>query len=876
MLGKMGGASGLRGFAGGGSTWTSKDETWNSLSPFQRAAAMALMEADGRDPTAARNALGAMINRAMKSGEELGTHVGRSIYQPAIEPAQQARLRSIVGSDDFGSLTQWAADRHAGKVADPVNGATHFLAPEKTMLDLEARDPEKYKNWGPRGANWTGYDPATGEYKGVVLRDSSHAFLAPEGRYEGNPGAPQPPDGMDAATYGSPSGLRPASGSMTASLPAPYAGDSSPSGGISDLIKAFSQGGSKSGGGNSPQAKAPPQQEDDTAALRSTQDSLAKLMASLEAPRKAFDRGGAVEWLDGQPQFSSDTDAPMMEAGASRLPDRGAINGTPMSAIGTPYEAAPTRSALSVPTSSRDIISTDQPQEKSWLGKVWDEMREPGIYAGKAPTKWQMFANELQSTPSPTMRGPGEGKAAAFSKMVDNQMEQQRINNSLAQVMAQLTGKMPDGTLTMEGKKIDPGIAHTNAQTKLLDVEAIAKDPRIAGAKMILAQKVMNGEPVTQDDINSAYGIASSGKLNGATPSELPPSTESKPSAAAPSSSGASSAVSAAPTTSAGGAPASGIPNATPRAYSPAAVPQGGDPTARVNRPNAAPATTTQRPYMTEEDKNFSLLHMLAPELRASLEKNPGFQGRVEEAKLRAKRNIETEEKQTQGKELERQINELEERMVKAGPEILNYATGPYLSDPNWQKRLALIPFTGGEGSVLNQAQILNTKVQHTIDALSTQYSALSGGKVTSDAARAELKSAVGEAFKARGPAGVFEILHDAKRNIQGLAHLPIDPLREDYYPEQWRKPEAKPKAAPSEAVSASGPPPSAVQELLANPDSPEHIESFNKHFNGGKPGLAERMIWDGAKSKQLGVTPKGEDYAPHNILRRIIGLPPI
>ncbi len=51
------------------------------------------------------------------------------------------------------------------------------------MLNLERSNPAKYKNWGPRGANWTGYDPATGAYKGVVMRDASHAFLAPEGAF---------------------------------------------------------------------------------------------------------------------------------------------------------------------------------------------------------------------------------------------------------------------------------------------------------------------------------------------------------------------------------------------------------------------------------------------------------------------------------------------------------------------------------------------------------------------------------------------------------------------------------------------------------------------------------------------------------------------
>ena len=161
--------------------WTKSDPAWQALNKYQRAAAMSLMEADRMDPQSARNALGAMINRSAREGVDLGEHTSKSIYQPTIEPAQQARLSKILRTGDYHNLTAWAERRSNGQEPDPVSGATHFLAPEKTMLALEAKNPAKYKNWGPRGANWTGYDPDKGEYKGVVMRDGSHAFLAPEG-----------------------------------------------------------------------------------------------------------------------------------------------------------------------------------------------------------------------------------------------------------------------------------------------------------------------------------------------------------------------------------------------------------------------------------------------------------------------------------------------------------------------------------------------------------------------------------------------------------------------------------------------------------------------------------------------------------------------
>lgn len=180
--------------------WTASDETWQGLGPTQRAAAMALLEADGRDPTAARHALSAMINRASKAGEDLGAHVSKPIYQPAIEPTQRARLGSILSSPAYKDLTQFADDRLAGRVDDPVGGATHFLAHEPVMEKLRDSNPSKYRSW----VNWTGYNKGGGSYSNPdgspVFRDKSHAFLAPEGRYVPKVAA-QPPDGMDAATY---------------------------------------------------------------------------------------------------------------------------------------------------------------------------------------------------------------------------------------------------------------------------------------------------------------------------------------------------------------------------------------------------------------------------------------------------------------------------------------------------------------------------------------------------------------------------------------------------------------------------------------------------------------------------------------------------
>lgn len=172
-------------------SWTHSDPQWLALDPYQRAAAMSMMEANA-GPNAAQdrtNVLGAMINRSNAEGVPLGESVSARIYQPTFEPSQQARLSRILADPAHADLAAQAQRYATG--AEPVpHGATHFLAPEKTMLALEAREPNKYRSW--RG--WTGFNDKTGEYSGVQFRDASHAFLTPGGN-----SAPRPPQAQQQA-----------------------------------------------------------------------------------------------------------------------------------------------------------------------------------------------------------------------------------------------------------------------------------------------------------------------------------------------------------------------------------------------------------------------------------------------------------------------------------------------------------------------------------------------------------------------------------------------------------------------------------------------------------------------------------------------------
>lgn len=168
-------------------TWTGANPVWQKLNPYERAAAMAIMEAGGGQNSI--NVLGAMINRSQRTRDPLGDHVSKPIYQPTIERSQEERLGRILQHKDFPQLVNWAMRRESGLEQDPVDGATHFLVPEKQMLALSGGvrmtpkgvrgNSDKYYSW----PQWTGYNPETGEYKGVITRDGKHAFLSPDGRY---------------------------------------------------------------------------------------------------------------------------------------------------------------------------------------------------------------------------------------------------------------------------------------------------------------------------------------------------------------------------------------------------------------------------------------------------------------------------------------------------------------------------------------------------------------------------------------------------------------------------------------------------------------------------------------------------------------------
>lgn len=165
------------------------DGVWRNLTPSQRLALMGLLERDGGDYASGINTIHANINRAraldwdtdrvlnFKGRGRDGTPNRYGWFQPLDEPGQRARADALLKHPDFALYDAEAQAAINGFVPDRVGGATHYLSKPGTMLALEAREPGKYKSW----RSWTGFDPATREYRNQTAVDRSHAFLAPEG-----------------------------------------------------------------------------------------------------------------------------------------------------------------------------------------------------------------------------------------------------------------------------------------------------------------------------------------------------------------------------------------------------------------------------------------------------------------------------------------------------------------------------------------------------------------------------------------------------------------------------------------------------------------------------------------------------------------------
>lgn len=157
-------------------TWTSQDSRVQAMDKYQRAALIATLE--DNDPEGSKDVISAMVNRAQKGNQDLGAHVMGRIYEPnqARDHKAQARAQQYLNDPSkLQSLADYAKQREMGLVPDRVNGATHFIIPEKHMVKKWEEDPNVYRisSWG----SWTGYNHSTGRYSPQYERHRNKAHV---------------------------------------------------------------------------------------------------------------------------------------------------------------------------------------------------------------------------------------------------------------------------------------------------------------------------------------------------------------------------------------------------------------------------------------------------------------------------------------------------------------------------------------------------------------------------------------------------------------------------------------------------------------------------------------------------------------------------
>jgi len=257
------------------------------------------------------------------------------------------------------------------------------------------------------------------------------------------------------------------------------------------------------------------------------------------------------------------------------------------------------------------------------------------------------------------------------------------------------------------------------------------------------------------------------------------------------------------------------------------------------------------------------------------------------------------QQKQAAGTRVYAAMDELEQKVMAwmdHAPKAFNAATGEYNSLPSVQ-------FATGW---MNQGgQAFHRMLEHDIAKMTALYREMPGSSKGSgsDAQDANFKEAMGEFIKAKTPTQALAILQSAKQLIRdkgGLPHgfeLPPRPMhprdvaavREyattpmgDDSPYVTGIPREQAGTAPK-ASPPPVPPVEAIDELLRNAGSPKHVDSFNRHFNSGKPGLAEHLI-EMRQAEQRAAPPSPplappnsvNPHAPHNLLRRLFGLDPV
>ena len=306
---------------------------------------------------------------------------------------------------------------------------------------------------------------------------------------------------------------------------------------------------------------------------------------------------------------------------------------------------------------------------------------------------------------------------------------------------------------------------------------------------------------------------------------------------------------------------------------------------------------------------------------KALWEQDPTAEARKKQATIMGELAAKRGEARIAGEGILRSYAQLKHEFDNTPDSILSAAIGPYAMAPYSshtpmvggmtppqaaaaygmvpQSWASLIPF-GGHANADDAWNAQNT-FYHLSHGITNAFVANAGkGLNMTDARQQMFDKTMRDFMEATDRKAAQNILTHAKAVITNDFHL--TPERADeVIAEEIEKIKAAKKAKQAGAAesgggdkaNASGPPIQAVQELLANADQ-VHIESFNRHFNGGKPGLAEfilkrngaaaaslpdaggagRFAAPGAPLTMPSPGPNPQNF--HNLLRRAFGYDPV
>lgn len=315
--------------------------------------------------------------------------------------------------------------------------------------------------------------------------------------------SPQPPDGMDAASY-APKSVIPAfaaAGSASLGNPVdaaikPYSAvdAGSPSTPPTDPAKEKSFGDTIKSFGSKLSDLAKPQENVGAKALAEQQSSLSRMLAGMMLPAKGFADGGSpsrdIEWVDGQPVFPSSSDAGPSYAGGPKETDL------------TSREPGVTISPLT-PSSvaSRGPIGGAPPVEKpsALSGFNWKSLMpfQGGVWNGEAMTPMQRAGAALMQIGN----GPFAGMGNAVLEMNKHRLEQQKENRALAALM----GRREDGTPTFEAQEKSGLIPLNGKMVPTLDKQKLDETSRLHNANIGLLEKQTQNEGIKVNPVTSEY-----------------------------------------------------------------------------------------------------------------------------------------------------------------------------------------------------------------------------------------------------------------------------------------------------------------------------------------------------------------------------------